>query len=221
MFGSKIKKRASIAVEVTFAILLSLGVLFLVLGMFGDNLNDMMNHGGLPNVFNETAAKTKVTDWNIDPTNNKITAPEAQMAGYEAVLSDYNKKAQDNIESYYEESQSSSLNDEDTKNLAMWLAIFANSSTTGSGKPLLEDTYFKNSNTSYYDFGYSKKINLDNLDVYKLTTTNTSDPTTYNWGNYLNHKNENAKSGIEEGTSAKNRVSNIRDENGIIDTFSK
>ncbi len=77
------KKLAGITIEVTLSIALSLVVMFLMFGLFSDNLQTMAANSGLFKFFfrqNNEIAKTAQTKWKTDPTKTVVTvyAPKSQ-----------------------------------------------------------------------------------------------------------------------------------------------
>lgn len=217
MFSVK-QKQASVTMEIVFAILLTLGVIFVSLGMYSDNIKNMMDNGGVQNVFNKTSAKTEYDKWGIDPTRNQITAPEVEATSWEAILAGYNDKAKTKIEEYYAQTQSGTvLTDTDKMDLAMWLAIYANSSKVGYGKTLLQNSP-AGASWDYYGFGLNQNIDFSAfVQKYELTI-NSGLPSekTISWDN-SNFKTRGELFSTTDVDRIKGRVLNIRD--GIIPAF--
>lgn len=89
-------KAGGVTVELLLAILLSVVVLFLILGLFSDNLKQMIVNSNISRVFANNSAKTTYSNQNPDPTQ---TQEEVQIVADHA-LDWYLKNAQDAIAGY-------------------------------------------------------------------------------------------------------------------------
>jgi hypothetical protein len=78
MFSRRKKgvKDAGVTIEVSLSIVLSIVVLFLILGLIGDNIKLMAANGGINNLFKGNTAKTKTDNWNVDLASNKVAVTE-------------------------------------------------------------------------------------------------------------------------------------------------
>ena len=68
------KKNASITIEVSLSVALTVVVLFLVLGLFSDNLQTMAANSGIRNLFNREneIAKTNPDSWGTSSTRTTV-----------------------------------------------------------------------------------------------------------------------------------------------------
>lgn len=195
MFVKLGKKQGGITMEVVFSILLGLGVLFLVLGLFSDNLKGMITQSNMSNMFNNNGQKTAFELQKTDPTGNQINVAETQIAG-EHGLSWYNETAKSKIE---ELSKISPLTDAQKIDLAKWLTIYGNSGTTNSTAESLSMGRTSDGK-SYSQLAYENGIYIK----WSSYTTIVGD-NSYNW------RNENTHTGISESSTIESeKISNIK-----------
>src|SRR5574344_1732375 len=84
-------KPAMVTVELAVSVVLVAVVLFVTLGLFGDNLNTMFSAGHFKNIFNSNSTKTTFTSYGrgYDDSSSQV---EVQLLG-EQGLSMIRKKA--------------------------------------------------------------------------------------------------------------------------------
>lgn len=227
MFNFKNKRRASQTIEVVFAIVATLCVLFLVITMFSDNLKTLIDKGAFPGVWNPAAEKAGSQSWQIgqkQSTREIITSPEVQATSWDAILQKHNDKANKKIKNYYNQVQMQILRDSDDtqlpegdkKFLGMWLATYASSSKDYNGIYALDAAKFEGTDYTYTQFGLDQKIEVMEIQNSKITI-NKDEPKeiSYNWDSEI------SQDGLRYDEEAKARVSNIIDTGGIYSVFNK
>ncbi len=88
------RKSAMVTMEVLLAIILTLGALFLVLGLFNNNLKEMVDNSGFQSLFKKDVTATAYENTNKDYTNSQLNV---QIAGQQG-LQWYMDKTQDLID---------------------------------------------------------------------------------------------------------------------------
>lgn len=117
---------------------------------------------------------------------------------------DYNDKAKTKIEEYYTQTKGGTvlLDDAQKIDLAMWLAVYANSSKKGVGKSLLDDTNIPNTNVDFSKFAKNVGIDLSNMMDPSFTIIVNNKPKSW--------KRNGCEIGYDIGGDPKARVLNIR-----------
>ena len=194
MFVKLGKKQGGITMEVVFSIVLGLAVLFLVLGLFSDNLKGMITQSNMSNMFNKNGEKTAFELQKTDPTGNQVTVAETQIAG-EHGLSWYNDTAKSKIE---ELSKISPLTDAQKIDLAKWLTIYGNSGTTNATAESLSMGRTSDGK-SYSQLAYENGIYVK----WSSYTTIVGDKL-YNW------RNDITNSGSDASATEPIKIANIQ-----------
>lgn len=182
MSNIKSSRKAAITVEISLSILLAIGVLFLALRLFSNNLKEMADNSGIHNMFQKN---TTASTFGNDPTSTSVTVakiPTQTQIPVEIVaeqgLSDYHKEAQDTIETLA--AKASPLSAQDAVNLAQALTVFAESDASTDVKPATLLTGTKTANQiSYQTLASNNHISFD-FSYYYQTTVNGE---TYDWKN--------------------------------------
>lgn len=182
-------RKAGITIEIALSIALSVIVLFLVIGLFSENLKTMMSRIGLKSFF-RASEKTTVADWGDDPTATQINVQIAADYG----LSSEHKKAKAAIEDYYNnKSTNGRLNDlkADQRNLAKELTKYALSGKSTDYLRTLEEP-ISSSDMSYLKFGSLNGIRLGENSYGHYTEINENNGERIRWDNdYFNSENSN------------------------------
>ena len=182
-----IKKRfrkAGITIEVAIAIALSVAVLFLVLGMFSDNLQTMATKSGLAKQTDTNATENKVAyAAGGNPTATQINV---QLVGDQGTLAWYNAQAKTTIENL---GAKANLTDQELVDLARALTVFAesipsqHSVTNGWQNEALSSAKLAGGNLTYAQVASKNNIYLFWGNPAYQTNVNTSTPRPpYIWG---------------------------------------
>lgn len=90
-------KKAGVTVELILAIVLSVVVLFVVLGLFNDNIKEMIANSNISRMFaNNAASKTANINWSINPTQTEVNVQTIADQG----LTSYLDRAQKTVDKY-------------------------------------------------------------------------------------------------------------------------
>lgn len=211
-----IRKRlkAGVTIEVVMAIALSVVVLFLVLGLFSDNIQTMATRGKLAQMnAHNNDNKTVYEDQTGDPTQTQINV---QMVGDQGTLAWYHSQAQAIIEGIG--SQPPPLSDKALVDLARALTVFAesvpaaHSVTNGWQNEALGGTklagtgisyaQLASNNHIYFMWGYSNR--------YQTTAQLSTGSKNYDW------KNGNDYVASDPTTGEPDRISNVTFINGAF-----
>ena len=90
------RKSAMVTMEVLLAIILTVGALFLVLGLFNNNLKEMVDNSGFQSLFKKDVTATAYDTTNKDYTDSQLNV---QIAGQQG-LQWYMDKTQSLIDGY-------------------------------------------------------------------------------------------------------------------------
>lgn len=150
------RKKASISMEMLLSIILAVGVLFLVLGLFNNNLKDMTAHGGLNNLFRKSSATAYEQgaafrqDSSKSYTNSQVNVKIVAEQG----LQWYMDNTQAGIDSLYTTSLTTSLTANDQIDLikyftfktilSSWGVTLSKTSATGASASALWPTTERN-----------------------------------------------------------------------------
>lgn len=173
-------KKANLSLELILSSALGLCVLFLVLGLFGNNLKDMFDHGNMNNLFNNKAEATSYSKWGKNYSNSQVEVAVVAEQG----LSAYHDNAQKTIESL---AKLPVLTDEQKISLAEALTVYGESGSKAPDEEISQYNNLKNSNQIKIDFG-------------NCTTRVLSIDKKYNWSNdnsSLNYNSNNEKARIQ------------------------
>lgn len=96
-FGLR-RKRAGITVELLLAVVLAVVVLFLILGLFSNNLKHMVVNGNISRIFANNSAKTAYSSWGTNPTQTQVNVQTVADNG--ALIRQYLNKARAAIDNY-------------------------------------------------------------------------------------------------------------------------
>jgi len=186
-------KRAGITVEVALAALLSVTVLFLVLGLFSQNLQVMAANSNINNLFNRTDKMTAHNSFNRDYTSSQVNV---QIVGEQGItaIHDQAQKAIDALAA-----KTTPLTDQEIASLAKYFTILAMSASEDPEIAI----------PKCYD-----KIMLDNGDIHVNTNINLPE-TNYTsfsgknvfWGRDLPEQDANYLKTTPD--AIKSRISNI------------
>lgn len=117
-------KKAGITIEVMLSASLAIVVLFLILGLFGNNLKTMMTGSGFKRVFTNN---TTSADQSFDEYTNSKEIVSSQgnyrivgEQGVEKTVADWEIEAQGEVDKLKDKT---SLTDAERMNLAKWLTI--------------------------------------------------------------------------------------------------
>ena len=117
-------KSAGVSLEMLLMIVLALGVLFLVLGIFNDNLKEMNSASGSNNLFNKTHA-TKYSTTSVDYTTSQVNVQIAGSQGLTTVIPKYKATAEAEIITLSNAfAQNGSLTVYQQYDLAKWLTLY-------------------------------------------------------------------------------------------------
>ena len=216
MSKSKRSRNAGITVEVSLSILLTLGVLFLTLGLFSNNLKSMVFNSNIRNFFNKqnSVSKTANLAWGNNPTATEVNVAITGDQG----LAAYHSEAIATIKALVE--QATPLTAAQVTNLAEALTIKANSgqlaadgelyktlSSESEGinisKQYLTATGKTNDKFLYYDLLTPNKVDgntiiIDNKNYKTRVILSNNTIKDYKW------TNDNATATIE-----KSRIANV------------
>lgn len=162
---ASLKKKAAITIEVTLSVALSVLALFLVFGLFSDNLATMAANAGIRNLFKSNeVAKTKPDTWNIHPAKTQVNVSQVNVqvvADQGLTLEQYISQAQSKIAYYKEHPPTTQAEIED---LAKQLTILkvCGIATDSTGASI---------NYMYYYNTYKIKVVLDSTNLYKTYQT--------------------------------------------------
>jgi len=151
MLERKCMKRAD-TTEVVLSILVAVMSIYLVLNLFGKNIQTVVENSGLYKVTHlDNEKKTAFEPMDTDPTKTQINV---QIVADQGSLAELHGDAAATIERYETESHTETLTPENIMNLALQTTIFvASSETWTSSKKILQAPYFGNNPTkTYYDF---------------------------------------------------------------------
>lgn len=204
-----IRKRlkAVVTIEVVMAIALSVVVLFLVLGLFSENIQTMATKGKLAEMNRHNDAKTSFEPQAVDPTQTQINV---QMVGDLGTLAWYHSQAQATIESL---GAKATLTNQELIDLARALTVFAESVPGYEGVKdgwqnqainnncMGNTTCGSGSTNSYWTVGYTHGI-IFRWSSY-VTKINLKDN---NWSN----GNPNAGVDPSDNDDVRVRVSNVQ-----------
>lgn len=144
-------RKAGITIEISLSIILILGVLFVALGIFHDNLKNMVAASGMQNMFSKSnsSGKTTYSMWTKNPTSTQINVAMVGDQGLEA----YHNQAKETIDALVEKSKHTSLTSQDITNLAQALTVLSESGTSAPDSELKPYAEIKNNNeiTIYID----------------------------------------------------------------------
>lgn len=179
-FNSSNKRRhAGITVEVSLSIVLALGVLFLSLGIFGNNLKNMMANSNMQNMFNRANSDSKTANsaWAKDSTSSQVNVAMVGDQGLQA----YHDQAVATIKALAE--KTTPLTPEEITNLAEALTVKAESGEFARENGeldsyLAKDNIYINGLTTYKDLRDKYDIKT-NFSSYKTIANGQ----TYNWNN--------------------------------------
>lgn len=150
------KKIGAITVEVAIGIALAVIVVLVTLGLFSENLANMISSSGIANMFKNTN-KTTYSSFNRDYTNSQINVQLIGEQGLAMLRSIANNKAIEQIDKYMDGADTSVIN----ANSIAYLAIAINSIV---GSPDI-CVYMKKDSDKKCDQdgigGYSYRINLN------------------------------------------------------------
>lgn len=114
-FGLR-RKRAGITVELLLAVVLAVVVLFLILGLFSNNLKHMVVNGNISRIFANNSAKTAYSSWGANPTQTQVNVQTVADNG----LDWYLDQAQAALTNYI---ANPPKNADETMDLAKWATI--------------------------------------------------------------------------------------------------
>lgn len=140
MLGKKVKgngnRQAGITIEITLSVALAVVALFLVIGLFSDNLQTMAA-GGMQNLFNrdKAAIKTGQDSWIADQTGSQVNVQVVADQGLEYYLS----SAQSTIDKYKDRTDLTQAQIEDLAKAITILSV--NKGTTSGVYPELRKKY--------------------------------------------------------------------------------
>ncbi len=179
-YGTRHARKASITVEVALTAVLSLTVLFLVLGLFSQNLQAMAEGSNINNLFNKKHIATTYNSFDKNYQNSQVNVQIVGEQGLETKIAAYHDSAQKAIETL---ATKPSLTTQDKVNLAKYLTIFAESGTEAP-QDTLEHSYMnvKGMQKQYSQIASDNSINIvfDDGDGNYYTKANG---TVYNWNN--------------------------------------
>lgn len=98
-------KFAGVTVEISLAMVLCLTILFVAIGIWGDNLGIMVQSSGIHNIFNKDNSAAKAANWGTTQSktlvvNDPTPSQENTQIMGEQGLSDYLANAQATINKY-------------------------------------------------------------------------------------------------------------------------
>lgn len=93
MMRGKRGKLAAISTEVALSLVLAVAVLFVILGLFGDNVKNMIADSNFKNIFSNNALKTGFNSFSKDYTNSQINVQIMGEQGLEMLRRKANNMA--------------------------------------------------------------------------------------------------------------------------------
>ncbi len=195
--------KAEVTVEAVISIVMVTGVIFLLLGVFGNNLSILFTNNGMADIYKKHSTKTDYENWENDPTKSQVAVQEGQMVADQG-LSWYHSQAKKTIE---ELAKLSPLTEAQKLDLAKALTIYAYSDTETSAMYSLSNAKLDNGMT-YEKLGQNNGIRI--LTTNYMTFVNEEKYTYYEESYTLNSNNNK-----DEATKIK-FVTNM-----IIPSFSK
>lgn len=158
-------KAGGVTVELLLAILLSVVVLFLILGLFSDNLKQMIVNSNISRVFANNSAKTTYSNQNADPTQ---TQEEVQIVADHA-LDWYFKNAQKLIATY-RQIPPDKISETELEDFAKQVTI----ARIGGSNYINSNDLYSFSNPPPDGYGIKTTMNYNNGDYYTKVINNTT-----------------------------------------------
>jgi len=208
----KCMKRAEVTIEMVMSVLIAVMAVYLVLNLFGKNIQTVVENSGLYKVVHGDNAdkKTAYKPMDTDPTKTQINV---QIVADQGSLAEYHGDAAATIERYETESHTGTLTPENIQNLALQTTIFVASDTSGaSSKKLLKAAYFGNNPTkTYYDFtnndcgiNVSYEPLIGSSGFYTIATKNGNVPVY--WGSQLKNNKKPFNNAYANSSASNDRV---------------
>lgn len=115
-------KSAMITVELAVSLVLVVVVLFVTLGLFGDNIKDMVANGNIKNIFNGESIRTFFASWNKDYSGSQIDVQVMGEQGLEQLRKKANNNSNDLIKPYDSGEGIKTITPDSTANTIAYLA---------------------------------------------------------------------------------------------------
>lgn len=153
------KRKAALTIEISLSIIMCLAVLFLILSLFGSNLQAIAVNGGLQNFFkrNNDTAKTYY-DKKYEANNPAQTQVNVQIVADQG-LNYYISSALATIEKYKTTAPKTQAQLEDLARAAAIAKVTGNLNSSNDGSLLSsQNIYFVQTNKTQYVYAGNKKL---------------------------------------------------------------
>lgn len=177
-------RQAGVTVETTLSILLAVVVLFLILGLFSNNLKEMIANSNMSRLFvNNANSKTVNQKWGVDPTKTQVDVKIVADQGLDYYLT----QAQQTIAKY---KATPPQNESEIEDLAK-AATIAKIVNGTSGLSQEDEKLF------YKSYG----ISIDTTSAFTTKVTTVNKIISYSTGSMLENESEKLNA-VKKVTSA-------------------